>query len=44
MDQFAFFYMKVPLNTAFVVSHTFGYDVSSFSLNSIKFSISLFFP
>jgi hypothetical protein len=29
--------MNFPLSTAFIVSHTFGYAVHSFSLNSIKF-------
>jgi hypothetical protein len=31
-----------PLNTAFIRSHKFGYDMSPFSLKSIKFLIYLF--
>jgi hypothetical protein len=31
-----------PLSTAFIVSHTFWYDVASFSLNSKKSLISFF--
>jgi hypothetical protein len=36
--------MSFPLNTAFIVSHKFGYIVPSFSLNSKKVLISLFLP
>ena len=35
--------MSFPLWTTFIVSHKFGYIVSSFSLNSKTSSISLFF-
>jgi hypothetical protein len=38
----AFVAMNFPLNTAFIVFHKFGYNVSSFSLNSIKSLISFF--
>jgi hypothetical protein len=34
--------MSFPLTTAFIVSHKFLYDVSSFSLNSKKPFISFF--
>ena len=34
--------MNFPLSTAFIVSHKFGYDVSTFSLNSRKSLISFF--
>jgi hypothetical protein len=33
--------MNFPPNTAFTVSHKFGYNVLSFSLNSMKSLISL---
>ena len=36
--------MSFPLSTAFIVSHRFGYVVSSFSLSSKKSLISLFLP
>jgi hypothetical protein len=36
--------MRFPHWTAFIVSHTFGYGVASFSLNTKKSSISLFHP
>jgi hypothetical protein len=35
--------MSVPLGTAFIVSHKFGYVVASFSLNSKKSLISFFY-
>jgi hypothetical protein len=35
--------MSFPLRTAFIVSHKFEYVVASFSLNSKKSLISLFF-
>ena len=49
---YAFFYfflkvlrtMSFPLTTAFVVSHKFWYELSSFSLNSKKLLISIFLP
>ena len=34
--------MNFPLSTAFILSHKFGYDVSTFSLNSTKSLISFF--
>jgi hypothetical protein len=33
--------MNFPLRTAFIVSHTFGFVVASFSLNSKRSLISL---
>jgi hypothetical protein len=35
---------NLPLNTAFLVFHEFGYVVSSFSLIFMKSFISLFLP
>jgi hypothetical protein len=40
----AFRTMSFTLRTAFIVSHTFGYVVPSFSLNSKRALISLFLP
>jgi hypothetical protein len=36
--------MSFPLSTAFIVSHKFGYTVTSFSLNSKMSLISFFIP
>ena len=36
--------MSFPLTNAFIVSHSFGYVVVSFSLNSKKSLISFFIP